>query len=163
MWFWLVSLLTVLTTPLALILGRPIRGNTAGWFLLRTGPGAEGGLGGVLVDRYRLRCLTVTIQWRQWGWLRWLLSKMRINAFTWLGHVVTPQRVTPQTLFHECIHVLDQAAHPLLGPVGVLLGYLLDLLTWWSWRHEIPRRWTRVPLAEQVAYHLDGRERFGGS
>lgn len=94
--------------------------------------------------------------WKPWPWTAWLQGKFGAQATTVLGFIFAPKLVSSVVLAHESIHVIQQAAHPLLGPVGMYLTYLLDLVQWWSWRKVVPLRRSRAPLAEQIAYKVTG-------
>lgn len=169
MWFWLVTLLTVLTYPLNCLLARPrsLRPRPA-WKLTEPWGGAPEQLlhdagpqpwpAETQVLRHVLpwASITLTWSWTMWPWTAWVANKLNVGAFTWLGHVVLRPEHSPRTLYHEAIHVMQQAAHPFLGPVGVAIGYVFDLLLWLSWRKLLTWERGHTPLAERIAYDLDG-------
>lgn len=158
MFAWLTFLLTLLTSPLALLIGRPIRGPVpvSAWLSRythgRVSPAA-------LIRAFPWSALTPVVQWKLYPWGVWASRKAGFVAFTVFGHIFTiDDDPGPLTSFHEGVHVVQQSAFPLLGPLGYAIGYALDFMLWWSWRRFVPWRRTRAPLAEQIAYWADGRD-----
>lgn len=155
MWFWLVYLLTSLTAPLALLVGRPTRFTTARDVAAYTAGPARGTS---IVAAFRLSSLAPYIELRLWPWMRWLLPSS-VGAMSLLGYAISRDEMPERVRFHEAIHTIQQASHPFFGPLGCALTYVLDQWQFFGWEDLTATARSRGPLAERIAYYLDGSGR----
>ena len=167
MWFWLVSLLTIVLSPLALLFGRPVARPSTAWRMFEPWGGPVGSLAwtfkplGTRGLRYLFPWSSKAIAWR-WAMHPWVERRARkagAAAFTALGFVfvrgdVAARGGVDKILAHEALHVVQQAAHPLAGPVGMYVTYLLDLLQWFGWRKALTLSRSHATMAEQICYSL---------
>lgn len=144
MFMWLNVLLGFLCVPIALIFGCPKRIKLVSSFVSEE-----------VVKTFPVSSRTPLIWIEPWGWYRRIMEKKKFKAQAALNLVIV-RLEEPETLFHECIHVIQVSV---LSPVPVVLAYALDLLIYAPFH-----RWFRkgamfrISTVEKIAYTVTGQD-----
>lgn len=156
MWFWLIYLLTIVAAPIALLFGRPVRVSTVRATIVDFMDGRAKGTS--VIREFKLSSLSPYVEIHLWPWTRWALPR-GIVAMSLLGYAISREDMEERTRFHEAIHTIQQASHPFFGPLGAAITYAFDTMQFKGWADLTATPRNRGPLAERIAYYLDGRGR----